>query len=85
MRVALLNDQNVFVGMVDVAEAELTDRHLPQIKACDLEPGKYRWIAHDRNEYGGEFESIDYAAAIEKTRQEALQPRPAERRRRGRT
>jgi hypothetical protein len=45
-RVALLDERGVYIGMDMVAdESQLTDRHLPQITACDLPPGAYRWDA----------------------------------------
>ena len=44
MRVALLDETDVFVGMVDLAEGgRLTSRHLPQVPECDLPPGRYKW------------------------------------------
>lgn len=37
--------KGVFVRMDTLAsEAELTDRHLPEIQACDLPAGRYVWI-----------------------------------------
>ena len=42
---ALLDEEGLFLRMEALPEAELTDRHLPQIADCDLPPGKYKWDA----------------------------------------
>ena len=41
VKAALLDADGYFVRMDETAE--LTPRHLPQIDACDLPPGQYRW------------------------------------------
>lgn len=41
VRAARLDENDVYVGMEEVAE--LTDRHLPHVTECDLPPGRYRW------------------------------------------
>lgn len=53
MKCALLDENNVFLGMADVAEPG--PRHLPQITRCDLPPGEYAWEPDDSNPYGGAF------------------------------
>lgn len=59
IRCALLDAADVYVGMVDVDDpADLTDRHLPQITACDLPGGEYRWQADAGNPYGGAFVAL---------------------------
>ena len=41
---ALLNDDLVFIGMVDhPGEAGLTPNHLPEVTACDLPANQYVW------------------------------------------
>jgi hypothetical protein len=43
---ALLDDKGVYQGMVEYTHpSELTDKHLPEIDACDLPLGKYYWDA----------------------------------------
>lgn len=59
MRAALLDDDDVFLGMVTLAEGvQPGPQHLPQIDDCDLPPRRYRWVRHDRNAFGGEFVPI---------------------------
>jgi len=43
-------------------ETALTERHVPAISACDLPPGKYRWVpdANPRNPFGGAFWPLNY-------------------------
>lgn len=56
IKAALLNEQGIFLKIDIVSKkAELTELHLPQITACDLPPGKYRWVADQKNSYGGAF------------------------------
>jgi hypothetical protein len=63
IKAALLDAQassgkGVFLRIDEVEDAsKLTDRHVPAITHCDLEPGVYVWIASDnpKNEYGGAF------------------------------
>jgi hypothetical protein len=60
MKAALLgapaaSGKGVYLRMVEVAEDQLTDRHVPTITECDLPAGEYVWLPHDRNTYGGEF------------------------------
>ena len=43
IRAAKINAAGVFVGVVEVLESELTDRHFPEFGDCDLPPNKYRW------------------------------------------
>lgn len=43
IKAALLDAQNVYLGIVEVQKDQLTSRHLPQVSECDLEPGRYRW------------------------------------------
>ncbi|MCS7002800.1 MAG: hypothetical protein NZ518_08125 [Dehalococcoidia bacterium] len=43
VRCALLDERDVYLGMVEVEEDRLTDRHLPEITDCDLPRGEYRW------------------------------------------
>jgi hypothetical protein len=44
VKCALLDEHNVYQGMVEIAESDLTDRHLTEIKECDLPTGQYRWV-----------------------------------------
>jgi hypothetical protein len=66
MKAALLDapaasGKGVFLRMVEVAADELTDRHVPTIPECDLEPGRYVWVPNEDprntrpNAFGGEF------------------------------
>lgn len=60
---ALLDEKDLFIGMVTVTDpAQLTDRHLPQITACDLAVGQYQWIKDDApgNPFGGAFWHLTY-------------------------
>lgn len=53
---ALIDEQNIYRGLVTVNESEITDLHLPQIRDCDLVPGKYRWEANAVSlPFGGTF------------------------------
>lgn len=46
---ALINDDNVFVGMVDYPEeGEETDRHLLDVNSCDLPLNEYVWDANEK-------------------------------------
>jgi hypothetical protein len=66
MKAALLDDNDVFLGIVEVDVPGA--RHLPQINECDLPPGKYRWIADPANAAGGAFWPI---AFLERREQDA--------------
>lgn len=57
-RVAHIDPNGVYLGMVEVDEADFTDRHLPQIQQCDLKPLEYRWIADAASAYGGCFDPL---------------------------
>lgn len=53
---ARLDAQAIYQGMDTLDHpAQLTDRHLPQITACDLPAGLYQWVPDARNPYGGAF------------------------------
>ncbi len=43
LHVALLDDADIYLEMVDVKQSALTDRHLPEITSCDLPPGVCKW------------------------------------------
>lgn len=73
IKAALLDDRGMFLRIDEVASSKaLTARHLPQIRACDLPPGRYLWIPDERkrddgtpvNEYGGAFWEIDWLRRI---------------------
>lgn len=55
IKAALLDEQGLYLRMDELAEADLTERHVPTIKACDLPAGQYRWVPDERNPYGGAF------------------------------
>jgi hypothetical protein len=75
MKAALLDTsaasgKAIFLRMVDVEPAELTDRHVATITECDLEPGRYVWVpsedprnADPPNPYGGTFVAKELLAA----------------------
>jgi len=70
VRAALLDAEGVYLRMDELAdEAALTPQHLPQITSCDLAPGEYRWIADERNAYGGAFWPLKWLARCERDRQ----------------
>lgn len=71
IKAALLDENGVYLRMVEVRGAELTVRHLPSIKECDLPPGRYKWVPEEatfnpktskveRNPYGGRFVALEY-------------------------
>jgi hypothetical protein len=57
-RCAELDANGVYLGMVEVDEADLTAQHLPQIGECDLEARSYRWAPDAESAYGGRFEPL---------------------------
>ena len=57
-RCAHIDPNGVYLGMVEVDEAVVTARHLPQISECDLPPLAYRWVADSASSYGGRFEPL---------------------------
>lgn len=66
---ALIDADGVFLRMEELADPrQLTARHLPQITACDLPAGKYKWVADARNPYGGAFWSLEWLKRIEDDR-----------------
>jgi hypothetical protein len=88
VRAALLDENGVYLRMDTLADPGLlTSRHLPQITACDLPPGKYRWIAHGAqvspeiaralgsmcdNECGGAFVPINWLERVEQDARDVL-------------
>jgi hypothetical protein len=73
IRCAKLNEQGDYLGMVEIEEAQLTPQHLRQIDVCDLEPGKYRWVADEANPMGGAFFPIAYLELREKLASEVAE------------
>lgn len=72
IKAALLDERGIFLRMDEVAdETQLTNRHVRSIKSCDLPAGEYLWVAHTRNEFGGEFVSVEWLDSTEKTRRKA--------------
>ena len=63
MRMALLDADGVFQGLVDAQE--ITPFHLPQITDCDLPAGKYKWLPDPRNPQGGAFWPVRFLKRIE--------------------
>lgn len=73
--------KGIFLRIDELADVgELTTRHLPQIRSCDLPAGRYLWIADERkkpdgsplNDYGGAFWDLDWMRSMAATRTEAL-------------
>ena len=63
IKAALLDAEGNYLGMVELAHQGLiTERHLPQITACDLAPGEYRWVPDAGNPFGGAFWPLKYLA-----------------------
>lgn len=76
IRAALLDEQGVYLRVDELVDAtELTARHLPQIRVCDLAPGKYRWIPTDNqaNEYGGAFWPLAWLSRLTPEQREKLE------------
>lgn len=63
IRCASIDAQSVYQGMVEIDDAELTDRHLTSIPECDLPPGQYRWIPEAGAPYGGQFVALKFLDA----------------------
>jgi len=62
IKAALLDENGIYQGMDALASEEaLTERHVRTITECDLPPGRYRWVAHGQNMYGGEFVPLSRA------------------------
>jgi hypothetical protein len=60
MKAALLDapaasGKGIYLRMDELEAAQLTDRHVATIHACDLPPNEYVWLPHGENIYGGEF------------------------------
>lgn len=59
IKAALLDEQGIFLRVDELEDkSQLTALHLPQITACDLPPGRYRWVEQESSEanpYGGAF------------------------------
>lgn len=55
-KVAVLDKEGVYMGMLPLG-GKLPKDHstVDTITECDLPPNKYRWVTHNRNEFGGEF------------------------------
>lgn len=77
---ALLDEQGMFLRMDELASADLlTPQHLPQIRECDLPPGRYLWVPDERthkdgtliNEYGGAFWELDWLRKVDVDRARA--------------
>lgn len=63
MRVAQLDVDDVYLGMVELAEGvQPTAQQIATINDCDLTPGRYKWIRHARNAFGGEFVPLESTA-----------------------
>jgi len=65
----------VFLRVEELAgEAALTDRHVLAITACDLPPGKYRWVpdTNPKNAFGGAFWPISYLDRLAHDRIEVI-------------
>ena len=60
MLVALLDAQDIFIGMVDINPRDATDRHLTRINECDLPVNRYKWIPDRDNLMGGSFVAKAY-------------------------
>jgi len=56
-RAALLDADNVFLGVEEVEPDKLTARHLPQLFNCDNQPMRYRWVP-DRSSEGGSLQPL---------------------------
>lgn len=63
MRMALLDADGVYLGLVDAQE--VTPLHLPQITKCDLPPGKYKWIPDSGSPTGGAFWPLKFIKRLE--------------------
>jgi hypothetical protein len=62
IKAALLDEQGVYLRMDELeSEAQLTARHVPAIKECDLPPGRFKWVPGE-NAYGGEFVDVEAIA-----------------------
>lgn len=67
IRAARLDEGGIFQGVDELEdESKLTALHLRQIDACDLEPGKYKWLSDDTNPMGGAFWPMSFLALREK-------------------
>jgi hypothetical protein len=74
VKAALLDKDGVFLRIDELAsEANLTERHLPQITHCDHQSGEYRWVPDARNPSGGSFESIAWRERVEETKRKAAE------------
>lgn len=68
IKAARIDARNVYQGIDTLEdESQLTDRHLPAVRDCDLMPGEYEWIATDNplNEYGGAFWPLSYLKRLD--------------------
>lgn len=80
---ALLDERDVFIAMVTVTDrAQLTDRHLPQIRKCDRPVGEYKWVKDDApgNPFGGAFWPLNYLKARALTQAQAARERAGKQR-----
>lgn len=58
---ALLDRNDVYLRIDTLPDpSALTPRHLPQITACDLRAGRYKWIADVAGPMGGAFWPLDW-------------------------
>ena len=72
IKAARLDEQGVYQGIDELADASaLTPLHLPQIEACDLAPGLYRWVPDVAAEKGGAFWPIAYLEFLARAQAEA--------------
>lgn len=73
---ALLDENGVYLSMEALEDAsQLTERHLPQITFCDLPPGKYRWIADEKNPEGGAFWPVKWLERVARDKQAVIEAR----------
>lgn len=59
-RCARVDPNGVYLGMVEVAPAELGAHHILTITECDLKPRTAKWVADasPKNPFGGRFEPL---------------------------
>jgi hypothetical protein len=77
IKAALLDEHGLYLRIDDLEDhSQITARHLPQIRSCDLPPGRYLWVPDERarpdgtrlNEYGGAFWELAWLQRVSHTR-----------------
>lgn len=61
---ALLDENDMFIGMAQVLPSQATDRHVLTVTSCDLAVGQYKWHFADQTFHSVKSRSVALALAL---------------------